>query len=88
MEQYQTFKKMAQFNKTAFDYGYNTIAMFREQNEKMANSLLDKATWMPEEGKEKITDCMAYYKAGCEDFKKLADQNYQNFEKCLTSCSN
>jgi hypothetical protein len=51
MEQFQIFKQMAQLNKTAFDNSYNTMTMFREQNEKMANSLLDQATWMREEGK-------------------------------------
>ena len=58
MEQFQIFKQMAQFNKTAFDNSYNTMTMFREQNEKMANSLLDQATWMPEEGKKVINEWM------------------------------
>lgn len=87
MENYQIFKQMAQFNKTAFDNSYNTMAMFREQNEKMATYLLDQATWMPEEGKKAINEWMKSYKKGCEDFKKIIEQNYQNAEKCFTGFS-
>ncbi len=87
MEQFQIFKQMTQFNKTAFDNSYNTIEMFREQNEKMTSSLLDQATWMPEEGKKVINEWMKGYKKGYEDFKKIVDQNYKNVEKCFTGFS-
>ena len=87
MEHYQIFKQMAQFNKTAFDNSYNTMTLFREHNEKMATSLLDQATWMPEQGKKAITEWMKSYKKGCEDFKKVVDQNYQNLEKYFTGFS-
>ena len=84
MEHYELFKQMSQFNKTAFDSSYHAMAMFREHNQKMATSLLDQATWMPEQGKKAITEWMKSYKKGCEDFKKIVDQNYQNLEKYFT----
>jgi polyhydroxyalkanoate synthesis regulator phasin len=87
MEQFQIIKQMTQFNKTAFDNSYNAMTMFREQNEKMANSLLDQATWMPEEGKKALTEWMKSYKKGCEDFKKIVDQNYKNVENYFTDFS-
>jgi hypothetical protein len=87
MEHYQFLKQMTQFNKTAFDSSYNAMCMFREHNEKMATSLLDQATWMPEQGKKAITEWMKSYKKGCEDFKKVVDQNYQNLEKYFTGFS-
>ena len=87
MEHYQFLKQMTQFNKTAFDSSYNAMCMFREHNEKMATSLLDQATWMPEQGKKAVTEWMKSYKKGCEDFKKIVDQNYQNLEKYFTGFS-
>jgi polyhydroxyalkanoate synthesis regulator phasin len=87
MEKFQIIKQMTEFNKTAFDNSYNTMTMFREQNEKMANSLLDQATWMPEEGKKALTEWMKSYKKGCEDFKKIVDQNYKNVEQYFTDFS-
>ena len=80
MEQFQIFKQMIQFNKSAFDNSYNAMEMFREQNEKMANSLLDQASWLPEGGKKAINEWMKVYKKGCDDFKKAVDQNYKNAE--------
>jgi hypothetical protein len=47
----------------------------------MTNSLLDQATWLPEEGKKAVNEWMQLYKKGCDDFKKTADQHYKNAEK-------
>jgi hypothetical protein len=51
-----------------------------QQNEKMVDTFLQQATWLPEEGKKAINDWMAAYKRGCEDFKNLVDENYQKVE--------
>jgi hypothetical protein len=80
MEQFGEIKKMVQFNKNAFDQGYNAMDMLRKQNEKMTNSLLDQAAWLPEEGKKAVNEWMQLYKKGCVDFKKTVDQNYKNVE--------
>ena len=34
MEQFNAIKQMVQFNKNAFDQGYNAMEMLRKQNEK------------------------------------------------------
>jgi hypothetical protein len=75
---------MIQFNKTAFDNSYIAMEMLRDQNEKIANSLLDQAPWVPEGGKKVINDWMKVYKKGCDDFKKAVDQNYKYAEKFFT----
>ena len=81
MEQFTTLKQMVQFNKNAFDHGYNAMEMLWEQNEKMTNSFLDQAAWIPEEGKKTVNEWMRLFKKGCDDFKKTANQNYSNMEK-------
>jgi hypothetical protein len=81
MEQFTTLKQMVQFNKNAFDQGYNAMEMLWKQNEKMTNSFLDQAAWLPEEGKKTVNECMRIFKKGCDEFKKTADQNYKNVEK-------
>ncbi len=80
MDQKQIAKQMIQFNKTAFDNSFNAMTMVYEQNEKMVGTYLQQATWMPEEGRKAIENWMQSYKKGCEDFKKLADENYQKVE--------
>jgi hypothetical protein len=84
MEQFNAIKQMVQFNKNAFDQGYNAMEMLWKQNEKMTNSILDQATWLPEEGKKAVNEWMQFYKKGCNDLKRTADQNYKNVEKLFT----
>lgn len=80
MDQKQIARQMIQFNKTAFDNSFNAMNMVYEQNEKMLDTFLSQATWMPENGKKAITDWMQAYKKGCEDFKKMVDESYQKVE--------
>jgi hypothetical protein len=84
MEQFDVIKQMVQFNKNAFDQGYNAMDMLQKQNEKMTNSFLDQATWLPEEGKKAVNEWMQLYKKGCNDFKRTADQNCKDVEKLFT----
>ncbi len=81
MEQFATLKQMVQFNKTAFDQGYNALEILWRQNEKMTNTFLDQAAWLPEDGKKSVNEWMRIFKNGCDDFKKTADQNYKSLEK-------
>ena len=81
MEQFTALKQMVQFNKTAFNQGYDAMEMLWKQNEKMTHSLLDQAAWIPEEGKKTVNEWMRLFKKGCDDFKKTADQNYDTIEK-------
>ena len=74
MEQFTTLKQMVQFNKNAFDQGYNAMEMLWKQNEKMTNSFLDQAAWLPEEGKKTVNECMRIFKKGCFPITKLAQR--------------
>jgi hypothetical protein len=80
MDQKQIAKQMIQFNKTTFDNSFKAMTMVYEQNEKMLNTFLDQAAWMPPDGKKAVTDWMGSYKKGCDDFKKMVDDNYKKVE--------
>jgi hypothetical protein len=80
MDQKAIAKQMIQFNKSAFDNSFNAMTMVYEQNEKMVDSFMGQASWLPADGKKAITDWLSSYKKGCEDFKKLVDENYQKVE--------
>jgi hypothetical protein len=81
MEQFTALKQMVQFNKTAFDQGYNAMEILWKQNEKMTNTFLVQTPWLPEEGKKTVNEWMRLFKKGCDDFKKTADHNYDSMEK-------
>lgn len=80
MDNLQIAKQMINFNKTAFDNSFSAMTMVYEQNEKMVETFLSQAAWMPEEGKKAIKDWLAAYRTGCNDFKKMVDENYAKVE--------
>ena len=73
----QMLKQMLDFNKTAFDNSFKAMLTIGEQNEKMLNTFLSQATWLPEEGKKLVQNWVDAYNKGCQDFKKTADDNYK-----------
>ena len=86
MEEYtQMFKQMITFNKTAIDNSFNALVTLQEQTEKMVNAFLDQATWLPEEGKKVTLDWIQAYKKGCEDLKKVVDENFKRVEDFIAS---
>ena len=85
MEHKQITKQMIQFNKTAFDNSFSAMRMVYEQNEKMVETFLGQASWMPEEGKKAIKDWMSAYRTGCDDFKKMVDDSYTKVDAYFES---
>ncbi|RPJ72787.1 MAG: hypothetical protein EHM15_08455 [Desulfobacteraceae bacterium] len=81
MDQKQMFKQMFDFNKAAFDNTFNAMVMLQEQSERMASTMLEQATWLPQEGRKVITDWVDAYKKGRENFKKMVDESFHKVEE-------
>jgi len=80
MDSSKIAKQMIDFQKTTFDNTFNAMVLLQEQAESMAGTLLDQATWMPEEGRKAINDWLKAYKQGREDFRKGVDENFKRVE--------
>ncbi len=80
LDQKTIAKQMIQFNKTAFDNSFKAMNMVYEQNQKMAETFLATAAWMPEDGRKAIQDWMNAFKTGCDSFKGMVDENYTKVE--------
>ena len=80
MDSSKIAKQMIDFQKTTFDNTFNAMVLLQEQAESMASTILDQATWMPEEGRKAINDWLKAYKKGREDFKKGVDENFTKVE--------
>jgi len=85
MDQNQIFKQMIDFNKATFDNSFKAMVMVQEQTEKMVSTILDQATWLPEEGKKAIKEWTNACKKGSEDFKKAVDDNFKKVEDFFAS---
>ncbi len=77
MEQKQIIKQVTEFNKAIFDSAFSNMIVMQDQAEKMFSKFLDKAPWLPEEGKKVLDDWMNSYKKGREDFKSSVDDSYK-----------
>ena len=80
MDSSKIAKQMIDFQKTTFDNTFNAMVLLQEQAESMASTILDQATWMPEEGRKAVNDWLKAYKKGREDFKKGVDENFTKVE--------
>lgn len=80
MENMQIAKQMVQFNKAAFDNSFSAMTMVNEQNEKMVDTMLGQAPWMPVEGKKAVKGWMSAYRTGCSQIKKQVDDNFAKLE--------
>ena len=85
MDSAKIAKQMIEFQKTTFDNTFGAMVMMQEQTERMANTLLAQATWLPEEGKKAINDWVKAYKEGRENFKKTVDENFKKVEDFFAS---
>jgi len=80
MDQKKLFKQMLDFNKSAFENSFNAMIMLQEQAERAGNTILDQATWLPEDGRKAVQDWVDAFKKGREEFKSMVDENYKRVE--------
>ena len=80
MDNFTFAKQMLDFNRTTFENTYGTMTMLQEQSEKMMNTFIEKAVWIPSEGKKAIADITAMFRKGCAEFKKAVDENFVRAE--------
>ena len=83
MDQKQIFKQMVDFNKGAFNNAFNAMVMIQDQNETLATTMLNQATWMPEEGKKAVKEWVDTFKKGREEYKKTVDEAFKKMEGFL-----
>jgi hypothetical protein len=80
MENKELLKQMVDLQKTSFDNGFNMLVSLQDQMEKMVNTFVDQAPWLPAEGKKAFTNLVTTVKKGREDLKKLVDDGYKKVE--------
>lgn len=80
MNQFTLAKQMLDFNRTTFDNTFGAMCQLQEQSEQMMNTFIEKADWIPGEGKKAIADMSAMVRKGYQEFKKAVDENFVRVE--------
>ncbi|MEE4356713.1 MAG: hypothetical protein V2I97_09590 [Desulfococcaceae bacterium] len=81
MDQKQMFKQMIDFQKSTFDNSFNAMSSLQEQGEKMVQTFLEQAAWLPEDGKKAVDGWLNAYKEGRSKFKDAVEKNFEKVEK-------
>jgi len=77
MDYMQATKQMMELNKVAFDNTFKIMTMLQDQTENHVFRFLERATWIPMEGRKAIDEWLDTYKNGRESFKTYSDKNYK-----------
>lgn len=80
MEPLKLAKQMIEFNKATFDNTFNAMVTLQEQSERMVNSFLDQATWLPADGKKLLQEWVSAYKKGREEYKRMVDESFNKVD--------
>lgn len=81
MDHKQLFKQMIEFNQTTFNNSFQALALLQDQFERIANTAIGQASWMPAEGRKAIENWVEAYKTGRDNFKSHVDDSYKQVEK-------
>jgi len=81
MEQKDYMHQMINFNQRLFDSAFETAVKFQDHVEKVGNTLMDKADWLPGESRKICDNCVEAYKSARTHFKTYIDDGYQQSQK-------
>jgi hypothetical protein len=81
MEQKDYMNQMINFNQKLFDSAFEATVKFQDQAEKIGNTLMDKADWLPGESRKICDNCIEAYKSARSNFKTYVDEGFQQSGK-------
>jgi hypothetical protein len=80
MDQKQLLKQMVEFNQATFNNTFQAMNMLQDQFERVAQTAIDQASWLPEDGRKAIDEWAKAFKTGRKDFKAHVDESYKKVE--------
>lgn len=81
MDQKQILKQMIEFNQTTFNNTFQAMMLLQEQFERVAQTAIDQANWLPADGRKAIENWVEAYKTGRDQYKSYVDDSYKKVEK-------
>lgn len=76
-------KQMIDMQRMSVEGMINNMIMFWDQTGSVMTSFMDKAAWIPEEGKKTFREWIESNKKGCETLKNAVNNGYNSMGKCL-----
>jgi hypothetical protein len=57
------------------------MVLLQDQFERIAQTAIEQASWLPAEGRKAIENWVEAYKTGRDNYKSYVDDSYQKVEK-------
>jgi hypothetical protein len=81
MDQKQILKQMIEFNQTTFNNTFQAMMLLQDQFERVAQTAIDQANWLPADGRKAIENWVEAYKTGRDQYKSYVEDSYKKVEK-------
>ncbi len=81
MEQKDYMHQMINFNQRLFDSAFDATVKLQDRFEKIGNTMMDKADWLPGESRKIYDNCIEAYKSARTNFKTYIDEGYQQSQQ-------
>jgi hypothetical protein len=85
MDQSQFAKQMIDFQKTTFDNLYDSMVMLQDHTQKLASTVFEQATWLPEESSRLVRQWIEIFKKGRNDYKSAVDDIFTRIDDWITA---
>lgn len=82
MDSKALIKRTLDYQKAAFDAGYNTLVILQGQVEKMTTEMWEKAN-LPEDTVKALETTLSEYRKTRDDMKKMLDDSFSKLESML-----
>jgi hypothetical protein len=77
-------KQMFQYNKSAFEKSFSAMVNMQNNAEKMFQFWLNQTKWLPEEGRNFMSEWIDYYRKLRDEYKANVDAGYRKMEEFLS----
>lgn len=81
MDQKQILKQMIEFNQATFNNTFQAMVLLQDQFERVAQTAIEQASWLPAEGRNAIENWVEAYKTGRDKYKSYVEDSYKKVEK-------
>lgn len=79
----EIIKKTLEFNRTTFENVCKAVETVQEESRKYAGEAVEKATFIPEEGRNAVEQWLAASKEAGEKFRETVLQGHEQLEQYL-----
>jgi hypothetical protein len=74
-------KQMLSLQKATVDQSYNAMLVIQDHSEKIMQTVMEQATWLPEGSKQVVDGWIGAAKKNGTDYKQMLDDYFSSVEK-------